>query len=361
MHSEIGKTRGAPVGADSGTPGVSSEGGATCEWGGRAHLLGNSPAFLRAVEIARKLSTCDVVALVQGETGTGKELVARAMHYGGARTSGPFVPVNCGALPDNLVESELFGHVRGAYTDAREDRAGLIAQAEGGTLFLDEVEAMSVATQVKLLRFLQDSQYRPVGGRSLRTANVRMITATNVDLRTLVDKGVWREDLLFRLQVVPFVLPPLRERGQDVLLLARNFISVFAKRYGVPERELHPDTVGAMLEYSWPGNVRELENLIHRQFLLERGPLIEFSAHAAAAEPVAEERSTALTDRSFREAKAGAIAQFERAYLAELLARARGNISAAARMCGKERRDLGRLIRRHGLEAESRESSSIFR
>jgi DNA-binding NtrC family response regulator len=318
-------------------------------WAGNANLLGESPEFRKILDIACKLAAHDVTALLEGETGTGKELIARAIHYGGARANGPFVPVNCGALPDTLIEREFFGHARGAYTDAREDYSGLVAQAEGGTLFLDEIEAMSIATQIKLLRFLQDFQYRPVGGKALRKANVRVIAATNADLRALVASGAWREDLLFRLHVVRLVIPPLRARGQDVLLLARSFIRKFAARYDVEERELHPDSIRAFLTYSWPGNVRELENLVHRQFLLDSGPLI---CMASDLPPGAACDSTArgpMTDQPFRDAKADAIAQFERAYLAELLDRSRGNISAAARLCGKERRDLGRLLRKYGL------------
>jgi two-component system, NtrC family, response regulator GlrR len=329
-------------------------------WAAHANLMGESPAFTEAIGIAFRLAAYDVTALLEGETGTGKELIARAMHYGGARASGPFVPVNCGALPDALIESEFFGHARGAYTDAREDHPGLIAQAEGGTLFLDEIEAMSVATQVKLLRFLQDLQYRPVGGKTLRKANVRVIAATNADLRALVAHGAWRQDLLFRLHVVRLIVPPLRARGEDVLLLARSFSRKFALRYDVEQRELHPDAIRSLLAYSWPGNVRELENLVHREFLLDSGPLICVTGDLAPERSASHAARIPLTDRPFKHAKAGAIAQFERAYPAELLDRARGNISEAARLCGKERRDLGRLIRKHGLGAfaDSAESSA---
>ena len=331
-------------------------------WQHSASLLGDAPAFRAAVDLAARLSACEVTALIQGETGTGKELIARAIHYLGKRASGPFVPVNCGALPDTLVESELFGHVRGAYTDAREAHSGLIGQAEGGTLFLDEIEAMAPQTQVKLLRFLQDLQYRPVGSHTARAANVRVIAATNADLAELVAKGHWREDLLFRLQVVPLHIPPLRGRGDDVLLLARHFSSRYAERYGVSVREIHPGCIPGLRSYDWPGNVRELENLVHRQFLLDTGPLLKLDPVPVAAGarddtrrpmPTSEPAPAPITGQPFREAKADAIRQFERAYLEELLERARGNISAASRLCGKERRDLGRLLRKHGLLAES--------
>lgn len=317
-------------------------------WQATANLFGESAQFRAAVDVAAKLSSCDVTALIQGETGTGKELIARAMHYLGRRADGPFVPVNCGALPESLVESELFGHARGAYTDAREAHSGLIAQAQGGTLFLDEVETMSQPTQVKLLRFLQDLQYRPVGSSIVRTADVRVIAATNAHLEQLVARGAWRGDLLFRLQVVPLEIPPLRARGRDVLLLARHFSARFAERYATATRELCAQSVPWLLSYDWPGNVRELENLVHREFLLQPGPLLRLGPGIASERRGAATPRT-LTEQPFREAKANFIRQFERAYLEELLGRVRGNLSAASRLCGKERRDLSRLVRKHGL------------
>lgn len=315
------------------------------------HLIGRSPAFMRVLALTKKLAACDATLLIQGETGTGKEVVARAIHYSSARSDQPFIPINCGAIADSLIESELFGAERGAFTDAREARAGIIAQAAGGTLLLDEVEVMSPKAQVVLLRFLEDREYRPVGGRS-RRADVRIIAASNRDLRAMADQGLFREDLLFRLNVVCLELPPLRQRGDDVLLIAEAFIARYAQEYRQVPRPLHPDAVAAFLHHSWPGNVRELENLIHRQFLVSDEPLIRL--HADQLDLVQERRKD---DRSavpslldnFQTAKARAIAQFEKSYLASLLSQTQGNVSLAADLSGKERSALGKLIKKHGL------------
>jgi DNA-binding NtrC family response regulator len=286
------------------------------------NLVGSSPAFLACVDLVRRVAGCDATVLIQGETGTGKELAARAIHYLGSRRDAPFVPINCGAIPESLVENELFGHARGAYTDARESREGVIAQAEGGTLFLDEVEAMGPRGQVALLRFLENHEYRPVGG-SPCGANVRVIASSNADLTALAAEGRYRQDLLFRLNILVLELPPLRARGDDVTLLAETFVRRFCRQYRKPSMTLHPDATSHFAARGWPGNVRELENLIHRPGV--------------------------LTVRGFREAKARAIALFEKAYLAELLARTRGNLSLAARLSGKERSRLGKLVKKHGL------------
>ena len=197
------------------------------------NLVGHSPAFLEAMCDMRRLVRCDAPVLIVGETGTGKELVARAIHYLGARSSGPFVPINCGALPDHLVENELFGHERGAYTDAKSSALGAIGEAAGGTLFLDEVEALSPKAQAALLRFLQDREYRPLGARQARRADTRVVAASNADLRALSDRREFRSDLYFRLDILRVTLPPLRTRGADIELLATHFADLYARQYGV--------------------------------------------------------------------------------------------------------------------------------
>jgi DNA-binding NtrC family response regulator len=330
-------------------------------------LVGKSPAFLAVIELTRRFAACDATVLVQGETGTGKELVARAIHYLGVRRSFPFIPVNCGALPDTLVENELFGHARGAFTDARDARRGLIAEAQGGTLFLDEVEALTPKVQVTLLRFLQDLEYRPVGGTLVRNANVRIIAASNANLDALQRDHHFRQDLLFRLNVLTIELPPLRERHTDVVLLAEVFLKRLAEQYRRAPKHLHPDAVSHLLDYAWPGNVRELENLIHRAFLMTDGPLIDLhglnlpGARQSNAQGMAFER---LTASRFQEAKASAIAHFERNYIVELLSRTHGNISQAARISGKERSRLGKLVKKYGLErmafAREMETNSLI-
>jgi DNA-binding NtrC family response regulator len=312
------------------------------------NLVGSSPAFLASVELIRRVAGCDATVLIQGETGTGKELAARAIHYLGSRRDAPFVPINCGAIPESLVENELFGHARGAYTDARESREGVIAQAEGGTLFLDEVEAIGPRGQVALLRFLENHEYRPVGG-SPCGANVRVIASSNADLTALAAEGRYRQDLLFRLTILVLERPPLRARGDDVTQLAETFVRRFCRQYRKPSMTLHPDATSHFAARGWPGNVRELENLIHRAVVLTDGAVLRIDPTPGSADPGVEVRPGALTVRGFREAKARAIALFEKAYLAELLARTRGNLSLAARLSGKERSRLGKLVKKHGL------------
>lgn len=320
------------------------------------NLVGKSPEFLEVLELTKRFSACDATVLVQGETGTGKELVARAVHYLSARRNFPFIPVNCGALPDSLVESELFGHARGAFTDARDARRGLIAEAQGGTLFLDEIEVLTPKAQAALLRFLQDLEYRPVGGAVVRDANVRVVAASNANLEELAKENRFRKDLLFRLNVLTVDLPPLRRRGPDVVLLAERFLGRLERQYRKPPKSIHPDAVSRLLEHTWPGNVRELENLIHREFLMTDEPVIHLRCLAPPGERGKDSReapSSPITEFRFQEAKASAIARFERAYIVELLARTSGNISQAARISGKERSRLGKLVKKYGLERAS--------
>jgi DNA-binding NtrC family response regulator len=309
------------------------------------NLIGESRCFQEALHTVCRCAACDATVLLQSETGTGKELVARAIHYLGARRGAAFVPMNCGAIPESLVENELFGHARGAFTDARESRLGAVGQAEGGTLFLDEVDAFSVRAQIALLRFLQDCEYRPIGDASVRHANVRIIASTNADLNALVAAGLFRTDLLYRLNVLALELPPLRLRERDVIVLAETFVRRFSHKYGKPVATLHPETIAYFLRYDWPGNVRELENLIHREVLMSKGPCI----HVQGPEAGRVAPAPALTAQGFSTAKALAVAEFERAYLRELLSRTGGNISEAARLAGKERSRLSKLAKKHGL------------
>lgn len=316
--------------------------GATITDYARLNLIGDSPAFLACIRVIHRMAAWDATVLVHGETGTGKELAARAIHYLGARRTAPFIPVNCGALPETLVESELFGHVRGAFTDAREARPGLVAQAEGGTLFLDEIEALGARGQGALLRFLQDHQYRPVGANVTRSANVRVIASANIDLAAMVGRGAFRADLLFRLNVLPLALPPLRDRGDDVIILADAFLRRFGQEYRQPSKTLNAASIAWLRRHPWPGNVRELENLIHRQFLLAEASVVDLAPGTVVDD--------ALADANFRDAKAHAIAEFERRYIAALLVRTGGNISHAARIAGKERSRLGKLVKKYGLD-----------
>lgn len=321
------------------------------------NLIGRSPALLAQLTLVKKYATCDATVLIEGETGTGKELVARAIHYLSHRRDLPFIGLNCGALPDNLVESELFGHTRGAFTDAKETRAGLVAQAKGGTLFLDEVEAMSPHAQIALLRFLQDKEYRPIGGSPVKDANVRILASSNADLKGMAQRGGFRADLLYRLDVLPLHLPPLRERAGDVMLLAEAFVERLNQQSGGPPKVLHADTARVLNGLAWPGNVRELENLIQRAFVLSTGTIIEFADTGNEG----RQRAERTGPEPFSVAKARAVAQFERAYVSALLSETCGNLSLAARVAGKDRSDIGRLVRKYGLDRcqflRSREAS----
>jgi two-component system response regulator GlrR len=324
----------------------------------RLNLLGDSPVFREALRLIGRIAAVDAAVLIQGETGTGKELAARALHYLSSRRDFPFVPVNCGALPDSLLESELFGHERGAFTDAKRANRGLVAQAEGGTLFLDEVEAMTPRAQVVLLRFLQDHEYRPVGGRLMSAGNLRIIASSNVDLEELVRRGQFRRDLLFRFSIMTVTMPPLRARGHDTVLLAEQFLHGFATRYDRPSKRLHPDMVDWLLAYEWPGNVRELENLILREFLLADGNMLGPPRSSRTGLGLAADEPRHL-DQTFKSAKARAIADFEKTYLSRLLAKTCGNVSLAARISQKDRSALNKLVKKHGLACDQFRARSI--
>jgi two-component system response regulator GlrR len=313
-------------------------------------IIGASPAILRTQQFITRIATHDAPVLIEGETGTGKELAARAIHYQSRRRERMFVPVNCGAIPEQLVESELFGHRRGAFTDAKEDSAGLIALANGGTLFLDEIDALPLKGQVALLRFLQDRQYRQVGGKQFLQADVRLIAASNRNLTQLVANGAFRDDLLYRLKLLYLEMPPLRDRAGDATLLARFFMQMGAERFNVAARDFHPDTLTWFERYAWPGNVRELENLVYRELLLgEDGPIAMADAgvrEQSERRNSPDRRRVEFDGMSYGEAKARVLADFERRYLLQLVARTGGNVTAAARLAGKERRSFGRLLQK---------------
>ncbi|EXI67904.1 MAG: Quorum-sensing regulator protein F [Candidatus Accumulibacter adjunctus] len=323
------------------------------------NLFGRSPAFLKVLDLIRRFAGCDASVLLQGETGTGKEIAARAIHHLSPRRDLPFVPVNCGALPDTLLENELFGHERGAFTDAREARRGLVAAAAGGTLFLDEVEAMSPRAQVVLLRFLQDHTYRPIGGQQCTTAPLRVIAASNADLRQMASNERFRLDLLYRLGVLTVVMPPLREREGDVELLAEALLARLSVQYGRQFARLHPESLRWMQRYDWPGNVRELENVLLRELLLTDAS--ELRIASPTPPPKAVDQSIAGEDSrvGFSQAKAEAILRFERTYLDALLAHAHGNMSLAARISSQDRGALNRLVKKHGIKPDSYRRQSL--
>lgn len=322
----------------------------------KLNIVGHSRALVNTLRSIKKISACESPVLIEGETGTGKELAARALHYLSDRRNHPFVPVNCGALPEQLVENELFGHEKGAYTDAGSARAGLVAQASGGTLFLDEVEALSPRAQVTLLRFLQEDEYRPLGGQQSLKANVRVVAASNSPLQELVQKGDFRQDLFYRLDIMSIVLPPLRERGSDVKLLAEHFVSLYRSQYNRPDKFLHPATLAVLDQYDWPGNVRQLENTIHRAFLLSDEAAIHIMAEQLSTAGMNDQNQLSVyppISTEFNHAKARVIREFEENYLINILRESSGNITLAAKKAGKERRAFGKLLKKYSISRDS--------
>jgi len=306
-------------------------------------LIGSSPRFQQTCSEIMKIAAVDATVMVSGETGTGKELAARAIHYQSSRKDKAFIPVNCGALPEALIESELFGHERGAFTDAKAASVGLVYEADGGTLFLDEVDALSPRAQSAMLRFLQDKSYRRLGSGVERHADVRIVVATNTNLEQLVQERRFRQDLLYRLNVLLLRMPPLRERDGDAIELAQIFLARLSRQYQLPEKTLHVDATAFIRSYAWPGNIRELENVIHREFLMTEGNQIRLGS---AAVETADDPENIL----FKDAKAYAIAEFERRYVGDLMQKAAGNLSLAARLAGQERSAFGKLARKHNIK-----------
>ena len=305
---------------------------------------------MNQVEKIPQIARCDANVLITGETGTGKELYARAIHYCSSRAGRPFMPVNCGAIPGELVENELFGHERGAFTSAVTLQTGLVEEANGGTLFLDEVDCLPTFAQVKLLRFLQEKEYRPLGSTRMRQANVRVIAASNVDLEEAVGNGKVRQDLFYRLNIIALTLPPLRERLEDIPLLANHFLEKYSREMNKETPELQSDALQILLTHVWPGNVRELEHAIERATVLSNRATIR-GADLLMALP------SVTPTQSLQEAKATQIARFEKSYIQGLLRVCCGNISKAARLAHKNRRAFWQLIQKHQIDVESFRSS----
>jgi len=306
-------------------------------------LLGASPAMRRVYDLLDRIVDADTSVLISGESGTGKELVAQALHRRGARRDGPFVAVNCAALPEALLESELFGHTRGAFTDARAARTGLLAQATGGTLFLDEIGELPLGLQPKLLRALQERMVRPVGGDTEVPFDARLITATNRDLETAVEERRFRDDLFFRINVIQIDLPPLRARGGDVLLLAQHFVDHFARRAGKEVRGLSPPAAEALLAYAWPGNVRELQNCIERAVALTR---YEQIALDDLPDKVRSYRPSYVVLAADDPSELVPMEEVERRYIQRVMHAVGGNKTLAARVLGFDRKTLYRKLDR---------------
>jgi DNA-binding NtrC family response regulator len=310
-------------------------------------LVGESPAFLSEVGKIPLLAKCGASVLISGETGTGKEVCARAIHYLSPRANKPFIPVNCGAIPTELVENELFGHERGAFTGARDSQVGLIQEADGGTLFLDEIDCLPLLAQVKLLRFLQEKEYRPLGSAKMCRADVRVIAATNCGPEEAVEVGKLRQDLYYRLNVIPLVLPPLRDRREDIPLLARHFLAKYSTEFDKRVTDFSAETIRRLVSYDWPGNVRELEHVVVRAVVLCT------QSHVRDADICLPLRATAETQESFQGAKNRVVAEFEKRYIERALLMHHGNISRAARAAQKSRRAFWELIRKHHIDVKT--------
>ncbi len=296
------------------------------------------------------LAGCDANVLIVGETGTGKEVCAQAIHYLSARSTRPWVAVNCGAIPAELVETELFGHVKGAYTTAHTSRNGLIREAEGGTLFLDDVDCLPLPAQAKLLRFLQEREYRPVGSNQVLHADVRIVAASNCNLYELAQREKFRQDLYFRLNVLNVAIPPLRDRREDIPILAMHFAHRFGREFNRCAHTLTPAAKAKLSMHHWPGNVRELMHVIERAVLLAQGTdLGDADIDIDLAAPIASGNSAAI---SFRDAKKRVVDDFERSYIEQLLTAHSGNITIAARIAKKDRRAFFELIRKHHIEPQ---------
>jgi DNA-binding NtrC family response regulator len=317
-------------------------------------IIGTGAWVKQLYERIGMVAATDVTVTIHGPSGTGKELVARTIHNLSPRYEKPFVTVSCAALPANLLEDELFGHVRGAFTDASRDRDGLIAQADGGTLFLDEIGELPIQLQAKLLRVLQFHEYRRLGEDQDRTVDIRIIAATNRDLEQMVETGEFRQDLLYRINVFPLSLPPLRDRKEDIPLLAQHFLLLHRSRADKRIEGFTPAAVAKLCAEDWPGNVRQLENKVQEALVVSEGPLITAedldvggNGHRAAS---ATPWVTIDLARSFQDLKHEVIDRFERDYLQSLLTAHTGNLAAAARQAGMDRKNLWALAKKHGLE-----------
>ncbi len=301
-------------------------------------IIAESPKMKSIVMYAEKIASSDVTVLITGESGVGKEVLAKLIHKKSKRKDKPFVAINCGAIPKDLLESELFGYKKGAFTGANSNKKGLIEEANGGTLFLDEIGELPLELQVKLLRVLQENEIRPIGSNKPQKIDVRFIAATNKNLEEMVKKGEFRKDLFYRLNIVPIHIPPLRERKEDIIPLSKYFLKKFSLKYNVEEKELTKEAINQLLNHSWDGNVRELEHIIERAVLLSDSKKIKNVLDINV--------SNSYIIKPFKELKE----EFEKNYLKQLLEHTNYNISKASKISGKTRAELYRLIKKYNLK-----------
>ncbi|MDQ3389387.1 MAG: sigma-54 dependent transcriptional regulator [Gemmatimonadota bacterium] len=320
------------------------------------NVIGTSDAIQKVFSMVSRVAPTEASVFISGESGTGKELVARAIHSSSRRSEHPFVAINCAALPDNLLENELFGHERGAFTGAETQRKGLLEGAAGGTFFLDEIAEMSLELQAKLLRVIQERRIRRLGGDQEIHIDVRWVSATNRDPARAVAEGRLRQDLLFRLNVIPLHIPPLRARPDDIPVLAQHFLRRYAQAYERPQTRIAPEALRKLCEYEWPGNVRELQNVMERIVSLsgagEEVTTADLPEDFLSGRVYVGAGGACIADRPFHDAKADAVAIFEKEYLRDLLRRHDGNISRAARSAGIDRKTIHRLLQKYQLEGD---------
>lgn len=314
-------------------------------------IVGKNPKVQQIYELVANVAETDATILIRGETGTGKELIARAIHFNSLRKEKEFLKVNCAALTETLLESELFGHEKGAFTGALKTRIGRFEQANGGTLFLDEIGDISRSTQSKLLRVLQEMEFERVGGNDTIKVDVRLISATNKDLEELIKEGTFREDLYYRLNVMPIEVPALRDRPDDIPLLALHFLKVYTERHNKKIASIAPEALQRLTNYDWPGNIRELKNIIERAVLMERGEVISEATVAQYAK-TPKERTYQFyinEDLPFLTVKRSLVDRFEKEYISKLLMKHNGNISAAAKAAHFDYKNFCEKMKKHGL------------
>ena len=317
------------------------------------NLVGSSPAMQRVYQTIQMIAKTDVTVLITGESGTGKDLAARAIHALSHRRDQSYVTVNCPTLPENILESELFGYKKGAFTDASSDKIGLFEEARGGTIYLDEIGDIASAIQTKLLRVLQEKEIKPLGQTKSIKVDVRVIASTNRDLREKIRQQEFREDLFYRLNVLTVQMPPLRERKEDIPLLAEHFLKHYCEEFGKPPKSLSSELMDLLLRRNWQGNVRELENIINRAILLSTGDVIKPHEIGWTAElPDSCAVGSEIHEMSYKEAKGEVLRHFHAQYLGELLIRNNGNVTHSARECGLERQALQQILRRYGLKSQ---------
>jgi len=346
------------------------------------NIIGQSEIIQYMRHSIKKMAQYHATVLVTGETGTGKELVARGLHYGGELASKPFIAINCSTFSDELFASELFGYTKGAFTDAKTDKDGLLTSVNGGTIFLDEIDSLSLKSQAALLRVLQESEFRPIGSNEVQKTNVRFIAAANCNLQNKISQNEFRQDLYFRLFILSVKVPSLRERKEDIPLLVEHFIQKLNSQYGLDKKGLSNNLLNRFQHHDWPGNIRELENSIHRHYLLSKNDLLDDDAEmlSGSADSADDNRTSSLSKNhmsdhlrdtlnqmsiaddlmteemdlaclSFAEAKRQAIEVFEAKFVSHLLHFTKGNVTKAATLCGKERRAFGKLVKKYDIKS----------